>query len=167
MSKTEKSKSAWYSFQGKFSLWLLVGIFVIASTAFLPQRTAVAADVVVYKSPTCGCCKEWVNHMRDNGFTVEVHDRNDLIQIKRQLGVPGNLQSCHTAKVGGYVIEGHVPASDVKRLLDENLQVAGLTAPGMPMGSPGMDMGPRKDVYDVLTFTRSGKTDVFATHNDK
>jgi hypothetical protein len=154
-------------FPGKQLLWLLAGIVLIAGGVILNQPPAVATELVVYKSPSCGCCTEWVKHMRNNGFTVEVHDRNDMTPIKKQEGVPRNLQSCHTAKVGDYVIEGHVPASDVKRLLDEKPNVVGLTAPGMPHGSPGMDMGPRKDPYDVLTFNRSGQTTIFASHNQR
>lgn len=152
---------------GKQLLWVLGGIVLLAGGAFLSQKPAVATELVVYKSPSCGCCTEWVKHMQDNGFTVKVHDQNDVSPIKKQAGVPRNLQSCHTAKVGDYVIEGHVPASDVKRLLQEKPNVVGLTAPGMPHGSPGMDMGPRKDPYDVMTFTHSGKTAVFASHNQR
>jgi len=165
MSKKQKINKGKQTFLGKQLVWLLGGIVLLAGGAVLTQGPAEAADVVVYKSPSCGCCKDWVKHMRDNGFSVKVHDRNDVTPIKKQLGVARNLQSCHTAKVGDYVIEGHVPASDIKRLLKEKPNVVGLTAPGMPHGSPGMDMGPRKDPYNVLTFTHSGKTTVFASHN--
>lgn len=152
---------------GKQLFGVLGGIALLAGEVFWSQQPAVATEIVVYKSPSCGCCTEWVKHMRNNGFTVEVHDRNDVNSIKKQMGVPRNLQSCHTTKVGDYVIEGHVPASDVKRLFKEKPDVVGLTAPGMPHGSPGMDMGPRKDPYDVLTFTNSGRTSVFASHNQR
>ena len=143
---------------------LLSGTILLVGALLLNQQPAQAADVVVYKSPTCGCCKEWVNHMRENGFKVTVHDRRDMDPIKRELGVPQRLQSCHTAQVDGYVIEGHVPAADVVRLLRQKLPVKGLTAPGMPMGSPGME-GPRKDPYAVLTFQSDGRTAVYARHN--
>ncbi len=143
---------------------LLSGTILLVGALLLNQQPAQAADVVVYKSPTCGCCKEWVNHMRENGFKVTVHDRRDMDPIKRELGVPQRLQSCHTAHVDGYVIEGHVPAADVVRLLRQKLPVKGLTAPGMPMGSPGME-GPRKDPYAVLTFQSDGRTAVYARHN--
>lgn len=149
---------------GKLTIWLLAGITLVAGSMLLSQQPARAADVVVYKSPTCGCCKEWVNHLQENGFSVEVHDRRDMNPVKVELGVPRHLQSCHTAKVSNYVIEGHVPANDIKRLLKEKPAIAGLSAPGMPMGSPGME-GPRKDPYDVLTFQREGKTTVFSRHN--
>jgi len=124
---------------GKQLLWVLGGIVLLAGGAFWSQQPAVATELVVYKSPSCGCCTEWIKHMQNNGFTVEVHDHNDVSPIKKLMGVPRNLQSCHTAKVGDYVIEGHVPASDVKRLLEEKTNVIGLTAPGMPHGSPGME----------------------------
>jgi hypothetical protein len=119
--------------------------------------------VTVYKSPTCGCCAKWVDHMKENGFDVETVEVKDLRMIKSMAGVTPPLQSCHTARVGGYVIEGHVPASDVKRLLQEHPQVKGLAAPEMPMGAPGMD-GPRHDPYDVVTFDGEGHSEVFAHH---
>ena len=147
-------------------LFLFASMLLLASGVISAQPPTNPINVIVYKSPTCGCCKSWVDHMKENGFKVEVHDQYNVNPIKEKLGVARNLQSCHTAKVGGYVIEGHVPASDIKRLLKEKPKVTGLAAPGMPMGSPGME-GPRKDPYDVLTFQRNGKTTVFASHNQK
>ncbi|MBT8128904.1 MAG: DUF411 domain-containing protein [Gammaproteobacteria bacterium] len=120
-------------------------------------------SITVYKSPTCGCCSKWVRHLQDNGFVVEAIDRNDMNTVKLESGIPRQLASCHTAIIGGYLIEGHVPAADIRRLLEERPAVAGLTAPGMPMGSPGME-GHKKDKYDVLTFTRSGDTTVFSRY---
>ncbi len=143
---------------------ILVGGALLGGGLLINQPSAQAEEVVVYKSPTCGCCKEWVSHLKENGFTVTVHDQYDMQPIKRQMGVPQRLQSCHTAQVGDYVIEGHVPAADIVRLLREKLQVRGLTAPGMPMGSPGME-GPRKDPYEVLAFQPDGRTRVYARHN--
>jgi hypothetical protein len=125
---------------------------------------AQASTVVVYKSPTCGCCGSWVDHLRAEGFTVEVHDRDDLSEIKRASGVTDNLASCHTAQVGGYVVEGHVPAGDIRRLLRERPPIAGIAVPGMPVGSPGMEVGDRRDRYDVVAFARDGRTSVFARH---
>lgn len=118
--------------------------------------------VKVYKTPTCGCCGGWVDYMREEGFTVEAVDLPDLTQVKHDLGVGTSLMSCHTAVVDGYVLEGHVPASAVRRLLAERPEVTGLAVPGMPIGSPGME-GPNPDVYDVLTFQRQGGTAVFET----
>ena len=120
--------------------------------------------MTVYKSPTCGCCHQWVKHMEANGFTVKSVDQPDVTPVKREHGVTQELSSCHTALVGGYVIEGHVPAADVKRLLAERpAGVRGLAAPGMPNGSPGME-GLTKDRYDVIAFDSSGATRVFASH---
>lgn len=115
---------------------------------------AAAATVEVYKSPTCGCCAKWVDHMRDNGFTVNVHDiGND--EARAEAGILPELGSCHTALVNGYAIEGHVPASDIKQLLKERPRAVGLSAPGMPHGSPGMETG-RVDSYNVLLIRKPG-----------
>jgi hypothetical protein len=119
--------------------------------------------ITVYKTPTCGCCTKWVSHLEHNGFEVETVDMRDLRMIKSLSGVTPALASCHTAQVGGYVVEGHVPAADIKRLLRERPDVKGLTVPGMPHGSPGMETG-RKDPYQVLTFDGAGNTEVFAQH---
>ena len=119
--------------------------------------------VTVWKSPSCGCCGNWVAHMEDAGFSVKVENTEELDSVKKLAGIPDELQSCHTATVGGYKIEGHVPAADIKRLLTERPTVNGLSVPGMPSGSPGMENGER-DPYDVLAFTRDGKTTVFSTH---
>jgi len=124
-----------------------------------------APPVLVYKAPTCGCCEGWVEHMRENGYEVTVEDRDDVDQVKNLLGIPVRLRSCHTAQIGNYLVEGHVPASDIHRLLTERPQVAGITAPGMPIGSPGMEVpGRAPDPYDVLAFDADGRTSVFASH---
>ncbi len=130
----------------------------------LVHAGAVAAEpkITVYKTPTCGCCTKWVTHLEQNGFKVESIDRNDLRMIKSMAGVTPQLASCHTAKVGGYVIEGHVPANDIKRLLAERPEIKGLTAPGMPPSSPGMDIG--NTPYQVLSFDAEGNTQVYARH---
>lgn len=129
------------------------------------QASAAALPVVtVYKSPTCGCCSDWVEHMREAGFEVEAHDVNDLHEVKARLGVRPQHQSCHTATVGDYVIEGHVPADLVQKLLKEQPQVSGLAVPGMPRGSPGMEMPDgTKDAYDVIAFTTDGESAVYAS----
>jgi hypothetical protein len=121
---------------------------------------AQAGVVTVYKSPTCGCCAKWVDHLRESGYQVEVRDTADVQPVKTAHGLPGHLASCHTALVGGYVVEGHVPADVIRRLLRERPAVAGIAVPGMPGGSPGME-GPRKDPYDVIAFTRDGSTSVY------
>lgn len=131
------------------------------------QTTATAANATktleVYKSPTCGCCGAWVEHMEANGYTVNVHEQQNLQSIKEKAGILPGTGSCHTAFIDGYAIEGHVPASDVDRLLKERPEGKGLTVPGMPVGSPGMEMGDRKDAYDVLLFDENG-AQVFSHH---
>lgn len=119
--------------------------------------------VEVWKDPNCGCCHDWIRHLQDNGFAVKIFDTgNDA--ARQQLGMPAKLGSCHTARVGGYVLEGHVPAADIRRLLTERPRALGLAVPGMPVGSPGMDgpaYGGRRDAYDVLLVARDGSTQVF------
>jgi hypothetical protein len=133
------------------------------------SASAPAAKTVmqVYKSPTCGCCKAWVKKMEAAGFEVRVTDLDEaaLDAEKAKRGVGDNLASCHTAIVNGYVVEGHVPVEDINRLLKEKPAIAGIAAPGMPVGSPGMEAPDgRKDAYNVVTFTKAGKTTVFARH---
>ena len=119
--------------------------------------------VVVYKTPTCGCCTKWVDHLKAAGFTVETQHRDDLSGIRQQQKVPASVTGCHTALVGSYVVEGHVPVADVKKLLVEKPAIKGIGVPGMPIGSPGME-GPNPQSYDTLAFTVDGKTSVFAKH---
>ena len=128
------------------------------------RRSARSAPITitVYKTPTCGCCKLWVAHMEKNGFSAVVHDLPNLDETKKTLRVPAALQSCHTAVVGAYWIEGHVPADLVKRLLAEKPALIGLAAPGMPEGSPGMETG-KQPHFDVIAVDRAGKTRVYAT----
>lgn len=127
------------------------------------ELPADAREVTVYKSPTCGCCTLWAEHLAEAGFEVREVERAEMIPVKKELGVPLELASCHTAVVGGYVLEGHVPAEDVARLLTERPAVEGLAVPGMPMGSPGME-GPRKDEYRVITFGGEVGQRVWAEH---
>jgi hypothetical protein len=133
-------------------------------TAHAPGAKAAASALlaVVYKTPQCGCCAKWVDHLRGAGFEVEVHDVEQVEPQKAAWGVPGNLGSCHTAKVGDYVFEGHVPADVIAQVIREKPQIAGVAVPGMPMGSPGME-GPYKDNYDIIAWTRDGKTSVYAS----
>jgi len=141
---------------------LTLGLFL--GTALL-STSALAEDpkVMVYKSPTCGCCTKWVSHLKENGFEVETTDLQDLRMIKSMSGIKPEQASCHTAKVGGYVIGGHVPADDIKRLLAERPEARGLILPGMPKGSPGMEV-PQPDHYQVLLLGNDGSTAVFAEH---
>lgn len=138
-----------------------------AATLLVPglaSAEAAPTTVTVYKDPSCGCCKKWVTHLSANGFAPVVHDRSDMEALKNSLGVPAALRSCHTAVAGMYLIEGHVPAADVKQLLSTKPKgILGLAAPGMPSGSPGMETG-TTERYDVIAFSTDGKTRVFATH---
>ncbi len=134
--------------------------------ALRAQPAAAAEKVMVYKTATCGCCSLWVEHLEASGFQVEAENvsQERLTAIATEAGVTNDLASCHTAKVGRYVVEGHVPATDIRRMLKERPDIAGISAPGMPMGSPGMDQGGVKQPYDVVAFTRSGQRSVFAKH---
>jgi hypothetical protein len=138
--------------------------FAVAAGAgtFAFPRLAASPTMTVYKSPTCGCCKEWVKHVEAAGFAVKTVDLASLDEIKRTSNVPVALQSCHTALVGTYVVEGHVPADLVKKMLAEKPAIVGLAVPGMVTGSPGMEMGNTKDPYQVIAFDRAGKTQVYA-----
>ena len=119
--------------------------------------------ITVYKDPGCGCCKSWIEHLVKHGYRVDAKDSPDMPEIKTTLGVPTGLTACHTAIVNGYLIEGHVPAADIDRLLEQKPKIAGLAVPGMPTGSPGMEGGPPQR-YQVLAFDKTGKTTVFASH---
>ena len=127
-------------------------------------QLATAATLAVSKSPTCGCCGEWVERMRAAGFTVNVSEVPDPAAVSRKLGVPETLRSCHTTRVGGYVIEGHVPAADIKRLLREKPKAIGLSVAGMPMGSPGMEHGKHVQKFITVLIGRDGKQTVWARH---
>ncbi len=140
------------------ALTLVTGAATPAVDA-IPKQT----KITVYKDPGCRCCKNWIDHLVKHGYGVDAKDTPAMADVKRTLGVPDALTSCHTAVVNGYLIEGHVPAADIARLLKQRPKVAGLAVPGMPMGSPGME-GPSKQHYQVLSFDKSGKTKVFATY---
>ena len=127
-------------------------------------QAASAATIHVMKTPWCGCCTLWVDHLRAAGFEVRVTEAEDLTPAARRLGVPDALRSCHTATIEGYAIEGHVPAADIRRLLAERPAAAGLAVPGMPAGSPGMDQGGRRQPYATILFTRDGRRIIFARH---
>jgi hypothetical protein len=146
------------------TLWTAAAFGVVAFVAAAGWPAGAQQSlpkVSVYKSPTCGCCSKWIDHMKAAGFDVTFQDVDDVGPIKSQHGVPPALGSCHTALVDGYVVEGHVPADAVKRLLKEKPQAAGLAVPGMPIGSPGMEVGDRKDPYAILLFDGKGKYEVF------
>lgn len=141
-----------------------LSLFVLPLLLVAWSGMAAAETIVVHKTPWCGCCIKWVEHLQAEGFTVEVRELEDLDPVAQQLGVPDALRSCHTAEVAGYAIEGHVPASDIRRLLKEKPQAAGLSVPGMPIGSPGMEQGDRREPYASVLFTRDGNMSIFARH---
>jgi len=152
----------YFMFTGLSVLILLAGIVF-----FIPQaeeKTKQNAPLItVYKSPTCACCNKWVNHLKANGFNVDVNNSRNMAKIKAANGIPAELQSCHTAFVNGYLIEGHVPAKDIKTLLKQKPTAIGLSVPGMPMGSPGME-GNRNDPYAVLLMKKDNTTTTFAQY---
>ena len=138
---------------------LAVGLALLAPLAMAQQ----APLVEVWKSDSCGCCAEWIKHLQKSGFATKVHSVEDAAPMRRALGIPDRLGSCHTARVGGYAIEGHVPASDIRKLLAAKPRAIGLTAPGMPPGSPGMDI-PNSPPYEVLLVREDRSTGLFARH---
>lgn len=139
-------------------------LLALASTAAWPLAASAAAPMVeIWKDPNCGCCQDWVKHLNSNGFTTRVHDDGNSA-ARTRLGIPARLGSCHTGLVGGYALEGHVPAREVHRLLREKPKAIGLAVPGMPVGSPGMDgaaYGDRRDPYDVLLVLADGGSRVY------
>jgi len=143
----------------------------LASLATLASLTVFAAspapEVQVFKSPSCGCCGSWVEHMRAAGFWVKVTEVDDTTAARERLGLPDRYGSCHTATVAGYVLEGHVPAAEVKRLLASKPKAIGLAVPGMPPSAPGMDVPGRKDPYQVLLVDAAGQSTVFASYPKK
>ena len=140
---------------------LVLGIALSPAVALAAAATTHAVEV--YHDPACGCCVHWMRYMQTQGYVVTAHANSSMATVKARLGVPAGAASCHTAKIGGYVIEGHVPVQDIRRLLAERPDAIGLAAPGMPMGSPGMEMG-APERYDVLLLERDGTVRVYATH---
>ena len=136
-----------------------------ASLALLTvAQSAAAATLMVTKTAYCGCCKHWIEHMKKAGFDVQVKEVEDVAPTRARLGVPDAMRSCHTSEIGGYAIEGHVPAADVKRLLATKPKAAGIAVPGMVVGSPGMEHGDHKEPYQVILFDKAGNTKVFASY---
>ncbi len=135
----------------------------VTAAGWATRQQAANPEILVYKSASCGCCGKWVEHLEAHGFAVTAVDMDDLGPIRREHGITRALSSCHTAVVEGYVVEGHVPAETIARLLEERPAVKGVAVPGMPIGSPGME-GPNPEPYDVLAFDAEGRTTVFASH---
>ena len=139
-------------------------IMSLAALGFISVTGARAASPVFYRSPGCGCCEVWAGRMAEAGLPVAMEDSTDLAGLSARLGIPAGLAGCHVGEIGGFIVSGHVPPADIKRLLAERPDARGLLVPGMPVGSPGMEMGDRTERYDVLLLGKDGRTSVFATH---
>jgi hypothetical protein len=146
---------------------LLLAAGALPFAALAQKAGASRVLVEVWKDPNCGCCQDWVKHLQDQGFATRLNESGNNA-MRAKLGIPAALGSCHTGLVGGYAVEGHVPAREIRRLLKDKPQAVGLTVPGMPVGSPGMDgavYGDRRDPYDVLLVLKDGSTRVYASYN--
>jgi hypothetical protein len=155
------TRRAWMAAMGR----TLAGAAALGVMLPVSARGDTEPPLTVYKDPNCGCCTKWIEHLRASGLQPAVHDRTDMDALKDGLGVPTSLRSCHTAVAGKYVVEGHVPAADIKRLVKTAPKgIIGIAVPGMPAGSPGMEMGGRSDRYDVIAFSATGATTTFARH---
>ena len=142
-------------------LGLLAAAFPVAAYA----KPARSATLTVYKSPSCGCCSGWVDHIKASGIAVRVVEMEDVTPMAKKLGVPDAMRSCHTGEIGGYFIEGHVPAADIRKLLRERPAARGIALPGMPVGAPGMEQGARRDPYATMIVSRVGKPTLIVRHN--
>jgi hypothetical protein len=142
------------------------GVIALSVVALLPSIAAASAlpKLAVFKDPNCGCCTGWADHMKAAGFDVHISEATDLVTVRKRLGMPEQYAGCHSGSVDGYALEGHVPAADVKRLLASRPKVIGLSVLGMPVGSPGMEMGGRTQPYQVLLIGRDGQSSVFARY---
>ncbi|MEL6300423.1 MAG: DUF411 domain-containing protein [Pseudomonadota bacterium] len=150
-------------FLAGFALSLLLPVSGVADSS---ETVDDGYQITVYKSPACGCCRQWIRHLQDNGFAVLAVDSDDMTAVKKEYAVPEELRSCHTARINGYTIEGHVPAQDIIALLENGSDAGGLSVPGMPIGSPGMEMGERVDAYDVIRFEGEERT-VVASYGER
>ncbi len=146
---------------------LVAALFIIIATN--SEGYAEPLRIAVKKTATCGCCQAWVNHLKQSGFDVAAENMayGVLARFKRQHGVGVPYQSCHTGRIAGYTIEGHVPAKDIERLLKQRPDAVGLSVPGMPIGSPGMEVGSKRDAYDVLLLKKDGSSEVFASYKER
>jgi hypothetical protein len=145
-------------------VFLAMGLLVVNGLKADNIETGKPVDIVVYRSPTCKCCGKWLEHLKDNNFNVKDIVTNDVEAIKHKYGVSEAMASCHTAIVGSYVVEGHVPANDIMTLLKTRPNIAGIAVPGMPSGTPGMEMGGRKDPYNVMSFDKENHYQVFNSY---
>jgi len=140
--------------------FLVVGLLIV--NARIQAETA--DDITVYRSPTCTCCEKWLAHLKQNNFAIKDIVTNDIQAIKTKYGVTAEMASCHTAIINGYVVEGHVPADDIKAMLKTKPKITGIAVPGMPLGTPGMEMGGKKDAYNVMSFDTANHHQVFHSY---
>lgn len=150
----------------RFLTVLVLAVPVLLAGCSKAPSAAPPLLLTVHKSPTCGCCAKWMDHVNAGGLATEVVSEQDMSTVQKRLGVPAELQSCHVAVVGDYVIVGHVPADDIKRLLAEKPKARGLSVGGMPMGSPGMEHGDHRQPYETMLFQADGQASVFARHGE-
>lgn len=148
---------------------LLIAVLSCYATAAWSESAQVTSqpDIVVHRSPTCSCCGKWIEHLKQNNFNVQDIVTDDMQAVKTKYGVTPELASCHTAITGGYVVEGHVPADDIKTLLTNKPDITGISVPGMPSGTPGMEMGGKKDSYDVISFDKKNQRQVFNSYKSE
>ncbi len=145
---------------------VVFGLAILAAVVWPMFKSAEGPKIVVYKSPTCGCCKKWASYLQDNGFKVTQINASNMRNVKLNQGIPQQLASCHTAIINGYVVEGHVPVKAILRMLKEKPSIKGITVPGMPIGSPGMEQGGRKDPYSVLAIGHDGSAGVYERYQN-
>lgn len=143
----------------------MIGLLAAAIPAAACANPARSAELKIYKSPSCGCCGAWVDHVEASGLSTAVHEMEDVTPVAKKLGVPDAMRSCHTAVIDGYFVEGHVPATDIRKLLRERPRARGIAVPGMPIGSPGMEQSGRRDAFDTMLVLRDGSTRAFVKHN--
>jgi hypothetical protein len=143
----------------------VLGLVLAAVPATACAKSTRTAQLTIFKSPYCGCCGAWVEHIKGSGIKAAVNEMEDVTPVARKLGVPDAMRSCHTAMIDGYFVEGHVPAADIRKLLRERPKARGIAVPGMPIGSPGMEQGDRRDDYETLLVLSNGTSRVFARHN--
>jgi hypothetical protein len=164
---TKRTPKKLTSRKNVFLTTVIVSVLALLSFMLWPiMKSTAGPQVVVYKSPTCGCCTKWVSYLRDNGFNVTQIDTQNIQTVKANQGIPPTLSSCHTAIVDGYIVEGHVPVNAIRRMLKEKPPIKGITVPEMPIGSPGMEQGTRKVPYDVLAIHPNGSTTIYESHHN-
>lgn len=162
-SPERSAKRTVYALMNKKYLIVAFLLGAVVTCGVLIARTSSAGQqITVYKTPTCGCCAKWVDHLEANGFRVKAVDLADVTPMRLRYGVPADLRSCHTALVNGYFVEGHVPAEEIHRMLEEGEPIEGLAVPGMPIGSPGME-GPRSEPYHIIAVEKDGGRHIFAS----